>query len=359
MEEIITNLHIHTRYSDGALTHQQIARAAIHSGVDVIITTDHNVLVSDVEKYYKEGKRRVLLLAGEEIHNSGRNPQKSHLLVFGVSRELAPFASPVQRLIDQVNKNNGLSFLAHPYEDASAAFHEPDISWDDWDVTGYTGIELWNAMSELKSVARSRAMGAFYALFPQAVAHGPHKLALKKWDDLLVSGQRLTGVTGSDAHALPMRLGPFPRTIFPYEFHFSAINNHLLLPRPLSGDVLLDRQAVYQALRNGNSFIGYDLPAPTRGFRFTAQGEGKTAIPGDEIPIGNGITIQIKLPIKNECHLLRNGEVIKSWKSNEICTLLTNRPGVYRVETYIHYFGKRRGWIFSNPIYVTENNGRQ
>jgi hypothetical protein len=27
-------------------------------------------------------------------------------------------------------------------------------------------------------------------------------------------------------------------------------------------------------------------------------------------------------------------------------------PGVYRVEAYIEFKGKRRGWIFSNPIYV-------
>lgn len=353
MEEILTNLHIHTVYSDGAATHKDIAHHAIQSGLDVILTTDHNVLVSGVEKYYKEGNRRVLVLAGEEIHDSGRHPQKSHLLVFGVNRELATYAGNVQRLIDQVNQSGGLSFFAHPFEDESAIFKEPDISWDDWDVHGYTGLELWNGLSELKSVATSKLRGVFYAFFPQAVARGPKPEALKKWDELLVAGKHVTAVGGADAHALNMHLGPLHRTIYPYSYHFNAINNHLLIPQPLSGDALLDRQTVLEALRGGHSFIGYDLPHPTRGFRFTAQGEGRTAIPGDTISLASGITLQIKLPISADCRLIRDGEQVKSWKNKEICTLLINQPGVYRVECSIHYLGKRRAWIFSNPIYIS------
>ena len=352
MQEITANLHIHTVYSDGTSTHQQIAQQAIQAGVDVILTTDHNVLVSGVEKYYKEGKRRVLLLAGEEIHHSGRKPQKSHLLVFGVPRELATLAGDIQNLVNQVNLAGGLSFFAHPFEDESPAFNEPDISWADWDVHGNTGLEIWNGMSELKSVARTRLLGIFYSFFPQAVARGPHPLALKKWDELLLQGKRLTAVGGADAHALKMHLGPLHRTIYPYLFHFNAINNHLLIPQPLTGDALLDRQTVLDALRSGHSFIGYDLPHSTRGFRFTAQGEGQTAYPGDQIPLGSGITLQIKLPAPAECHLIRDGEHVRQWNNRDICTLLINQPGIYRVEAYTRYLGRRRGWIFSNPIVI-------
>ena len=353
MEEIITNLHIHTVYSDGATVHKAIAHAALQTGVDVIITTDHNVLVSGVENYHKEGSRRTLVLVGEEIHNSARNPQKSHLLVFGAGRDLSSFAGSPQILVDQVNQVGGLAFLAHPFEDALPMLNEPDISWDDWDVHGYTGIELWNGLSELKSVVRNKLHGAFLALFPQFVAHGPNPKTLKKWDELLFSGQHVAAVGGADAHALPMHLGPLHRTIFPYEYHFSAINNHLLLPKALTGDLVEDRRMVYDALRAGHTYIGYDLPASTRGFRFTAQGNGTTAIPGDDIPLGSGITMQVKLPGNAECRLIRNGELAKTWHNAEICTLLLSQPGVYRIECYIRYLGKRRGWIFSNPIYIT------
>jgi predicted metal-dependent phosphoesterase TrpH len=59
MEELIVALHMHTVYSDGSGTHAELAEAGLRAGVDVLIVTDHNVLVSDIEGYKQEGKRRV------------------------------------------------------------------------------------------------------------------------------------------------------------------------------------------------------------------------------------------------------------------------------------------------------------
>jgi predicted metal-dependent phosphoesterase TrpH len=53
MHEIVVNLHMHTRYSDGTGTHKDIAHAAIKTGLDAVIVTDHNVLVQGVEGYYR------------------------------------------------------------------------------------------------------------------------------------------------------------------------------------------------------------------------------------------------------------------------------------------------------------------
>ncbi|NTU74802.1 MAG: hypothetical protein HGA86_01615, partial [Anaerolineaceae bacterium] len=52
------------------------------------------------------------------------------------------------------------------------------------------------------------------------------------------------------------------------------------------------------------------------------------------------------------CKLIRDGETVKTWGERQVCTYITNDPGVYRVEAYINFLGKRRGWIFSNPVYV-------
>jgi hypothetical protein len=162
----------------------------------------------------------------------------------------------------------------------------------------------------------------------------------------------MAAIGGSDAHALPAHLGPIHRTLFPYEFHFRAINTHLYIPEPLSGDVAEDRRTVLKTLAKGCGFVGYDLPAPTRGFRFSAQGTDQTALMGDEIYAKNGITLLIRLPRPNECLLIKDGKMVKTWHKHETCTYITSEPGVYRVEAYINYLGKRRGWIFSNPIYV-------
>jgi len=352
MHEITINLHMHTTYSDGFGSHTDIALAAIKAGIDAVIVTDHNVLVEGREEIIEKDGRRLLFLVGEEVHDQARVPQKNHLLVFGADRELAHEAWNAQRLIKNINKAGGLSFIAHPIDPPSPAIGEVDISWVDWDVQGYTGIELWNGMSEFKSLLKTKLHAIFYAYQPHRVAHGPLPAVLKIWDDLLAKGKRIVAVGGSDAHAFSVHLGPLHRVLFPYEFHFRAINTHLLAAEPLVGELEHDRELVKSALASGSAFIGYDLPVSTRGFRFSGHGLEKTVHMGGEISSKNGVTLQIKLPHACKCRLIKNGRVVMSWDKRLTCTYITSEPGSYRVEAYINYKGRERGWIFSNPIYI-------
>lgn len=352
MYEIILNIHMHTTYSDGHGSHEDIARAAVSAGVDAVIVTDHNVLVSGLEGYYEIDGGRVLILIGEEIHDQTRDPQKDHLLVIGSGRELAAFAPDTQHLIELVRQENGVSFIAHPYDPASPVFNEPDITWENWDVRGFTGIEIWNAMSEFKSLLKSKLHGVYYAFNPDRVATGPDPRTLKKWDELLKQGQRVVAIGGTDAHAFPASIGPLQRILFPYEYHFKTINTHLYIPHPLLHDYESDRQMILSALTNGRAFIGYDLPELTRGFRFYAQGMDRTAWMGEEISAQRGVTFQVCLPRIAECHLIKDGIVLRKWNNRENYTHITNEPGIYRIEAFIDFLGKRRGWIYSNPIYV-------
>ncbi len=352
MHEYVINLHMHTPYSDGHGTHEQIAQAAIQAGLDAVIVTDHNVWVQGPEGYYGQDDQRVLMLIGEEIHDPARQPQKNHLLVFGADRELAPLAQDPQRLINSAKEAGGLTFLAHPYDPAAPVFGKIDLSWVDWDVHGYTGIELWNAMTEFKSLLKGKLQAIYYAYNPKAFAQKPFEKTLQKWDTLLKNGQRVVAIGGSDAHAMVGRLGLLQQTLFPYEFLFRAVNTHIFTSKPFSGDARKDRELVLEALGRGHAFVGYDLPASTRGFRFKAQGLGQNAWMGDEISAKNGVTLQMRLPQRAEYRLLHDGEVIKSAQHNDTCTHITTKPGAYRVECYLPYRGKRRGWIYSNPIYV-------
>lgn len=72
MIEIICNLHIHSIYSDGTGDYTHIANEAIRAGVDVVIITDHNVWVKNMERYVDQDEKRVLLLTGEEVHDQDR-----------------------------------------------------------------------------------------------------------------------------------------------------------------------------------------------------------------------------------------------------------------------------------------------
>jgi hypothetical protein len=352
MEEISVNLHIHSSLSDGHGTYEEIAVAASKSGLDVIIMTDHNVFPRGLEGYYGPDNKQVLVLTGEEIHDQTRLPQKNHLLVFNTRQDFAKLADRTQVMVDQINKNGGMAFIAHPIDLELKAFSEPNISWTDWTIHGITGLELWNGMSEIKSVSKNALQAAFYAFFPDYLPHGPLQGTISIWDDLLSKGERIIAVGGADAHNMIVRAGPIRKQVFPYSYHFRTINNHLLIPEKLSGNLENDKHMIYDALRKGNLFIGYDLPCNTRGFHFTAQGQSETVTMGAEISAKGGVTFQIKTPMPAKVLLFHNGTVVERWKGSQICAYTTSKPGVYRVEVWIDFLGKRRGWIFSNPIYL-------
>ena len=353
MPEIVINLHMHTRYSDGSGTHKDIAQAAIQNGLDAVIVTDHNVLVEGVEGYYRIGSSRVLLLVGQEVHDQDRDPQKNHLLVFNANRDVASLADDPQTLINGVRQAGGICFIAHPRDPEAPAFHETDISWEAWDVQNYTGIELWNGLSELKTVVPTKLHGAFYAFFPQFIGHNPILETLQRWDNLLLTNRRpVVAIGGSDAHAMNMHMGPIHRIIFPYEFHFKTINTHVFISEPLTGDASIDKKMIYAALAAGRCFVAYDLPMSTRGFTFKAKGLEQAVIMGEEISVKGGVTLQAHVPHPAEIRLIKDGKSIGVWKNSHVCTYTATEPGIYRVEVYRNYLGKKRGWIYSNPIYV-------
>ena len=345
---------MHTPYSDGHASHEGIARAALKAGLDFVVTTDHNVWIGGIDGYRTFGDKKVLLLVGEEIHDQSRIPQKNHLLVYETSQELSHLSNDPQQLIDATVDAGGLAFIAHPYDPEAPAFHEPDLSWVDWDIEGFVGIELWNFMSEFKSHLISFPRALYYAYNPTRVATGPFPQVIARWDALLSSGKRVVAIGGADAHAFPVRIGPLRTVLYPYEFHFRTVNTHVITQEPLIGDLEIDRKRIFAAIRRGHCFVGYDLPAPTHGFRYSAIGDKDQVIMGDQLQIGFGVTLQAKLPRRANIRLLRNGISVAEWKNAEAAVHTATEPGAYRVESSVFYKGKTRGWIYSNPIYITD-----
>ncbi len=353
MIETKFSLHIHTNYSDGNVSHQELAEIAHQAGLDGIITTDHNIWVGGMEGYYGEGKKKVLVMVGEEIHDRSLDPPGNHMLVIGALKEMLPFSNDPQRLIDQINRAGGLSFLAHPVEDSLEQFNEGDFSWRDWDVERFSGIELWNQLSEFKSVTTGIFSAAMNALFPKWMSVGPLERTLNLWDELIaIQNRAIVAVGGVDAHMLIKKIGPLKIRLYPYIHHFRSVTTHILLHSPLSGKFIEDRNIVIEALRQGHCFVAYDLPAPTNGFRFSAHNDDGNFIMGDQVRIVGGLTLQVRLPERTHCRLLKDGKLVNEWQDREVCTHITTEPGVYRVEVFIPYKGKMRGWIFSNPIYA-------
>lgn len=352
LHEYIGNMHCHTVYSDGWGRHNDIAEAALSAGLDFVVVTDHNIWVQGLDGYRERQDRRVLLLTGQEVHDPTRRPQKNHLLTYETGRELARKASDPQRLIDAVQESDGLSFLAHPFDPEAPMFDEGNLSWESWDVEGFTGLEIWNFMTEYKSLLTSWPRAIYYAYRPELIGSGPFAETLARWDQLLAAGRKVVGIGGSDAHATPVRKGPLQRVVFPYEFLFRAVNTHVLTDAPLTGEVEIDRRRLFLSLRRGRCFIGYDLPAPTRGFRFNAASDEGEAEMGDTLHPRFGVTLQINAPRRCRLQLLCDGDPVESWSDRSHVILTVDRPGAYRVEAYLPYRGQQRTWILSNPIYI-------
>lgn len=354
LHELLGNQHMHTPYSDGEGYHAEIAQAANNAGLDYIIATDHNILVEGITPYHfsEDKKKRVLVMTGEEVHDTSLLPQSNHLLVYNTGRELAACAPDTQVLIDEVKRCGGLCFCAHPFDYTSKLIDYEPINWRRWDVKGFHGLEIWNYMSEFVRLTTTVQNAIKYARQPDLGIAGPNPDTLKKWDELTASGLKIVGIGNSDAHATKVKKFGHSAVIFPYEMLFRAVNTHLLVNDGLNGEFDHDSKLIYAALRNGHCFIGYDHPAPTRGFRFSGQGEKGSAIMGDEIAMGAGVTLQVSVPAKADIRLLRNGSVIAKRDADTHLMHIADKPGVYRLEAYIDFKGQKRGWIFSNPIYI-------
>lgn len=351
MHEIFGNIHMHTVFSDGRATHRQIWAAAAAAGLDFVVITDHNVWGGGLEGYKETEQGRLLCLIGEEVHHVRRQPPANHCLVIGADRPMAPYASDPQQLIDEIRQAGGYSFLAHPHDQAIPILGESDYAWKNWDVHGFAGLELWNYMSSFKESAMPIWRLIPSVFWPDRWLRPPHPDTLAKWDELLMANRRVSVIGGSDAHGFIRQLGPFKVELFPYEQLFKAINTHLLLDEPLSGEFGADKTAVTRAIGHGRGWVGYDYLAPTTGFRFSAKGQNRGTM-GDTVIFQEQATLQVFVPTKARIDLVFEGEIVAQERKSVSLLAEVNKPGAYRVVCYAPYNSRDRGWIYSNPIYL-------
>jgi hypothetical protein len=372
--EVFGNIHMHTTYSDGTGTFGDIVDAARRAGLDFVYVTDHNILVREREEGYRRG---VLTLVGQEIHDEKRVPERTHLLCLGVREDVSAYASSPQAVVDAVARQGALSFLAHPIEEYTA-FLPDHYSWEDWDVTGYSGVELWNYMAGFRGYIPSKLHAILVLYAPQWFMRGPLPAMLQKWDALCAERPTIA-IGGTDVHAWSYKIaGPLRRTFLTYVHCANALNTHLLLDRPLNRnrgrprhdmpadapEVQEDHAAFIDALARGHCWVGYDIVAPTKGFRFEAwqrplhqvpsTAEPPDAIMGDTLAPpteGRATFFRVSAPQKGEIRLLRNGETAAVGKGRTL-EYWAAEPGVYRIEVWKRQWAKSRGWIFSNPIYI-------
>lgn len=75
----------------------------------------------------------------------------------------------------------------------------PAYPWVEWDTEDFTGIEIWNHMSEwVENLTEDNKYRSF--LHPLRTIIAPPKETLKVWDELSLK-RKVVGIGGIDAHA--------------------------------------------------------------------------------------------------------------------------------------------------------------
>jgi len=328
-EDYVGVIHVHTTYShDAHGTFHDAIRIANAQRLDYLIFTEHNNLQS-----LRDGNQgwhgATLALIGAELSTRG-----GHYLALNVTEEIDRNALTAQEVIDEVRRQGGLGFIAHPYFEKRR--------WTDWSVQGFTGIEGYNVAHDTLDEHRLRLVLWTLATtaidFYFSILDRPYD-PLAKWDELMTQHGRVVGIGSSDAHEVHVLGVKFA----PYNLMFQLSRTHVLVP-----STTLTPEGVYNALRNGHAYFAIELLTEAKGFSFFAEHEKRVVgIMGDEVAFQPGMKLTTALPASAELQLFRDGI---PWAAaiGETWSLPITTPGIYRLEATRH----AKPWIFSNPIYV-------
>lgn len=140
----MADLHMHSTYSDGVGTIEQIFERVQHeTTLDVVALTDHDVIEGSLRArdLWQKGNYRFDYIVGEEV-----STREGHLLGLFIEKRVPPGLS-MERSIDLIHEQGGLAIVAHPLhplfrhscqrEVLDRIFTEKAV-WLD-------GIETWNA----------------------------------------------------------------------------------------------------------------------------------------------------------------------------------------------------------------------
>lgn len=345
MFEYVGSIHMHSKFSDGSAEASEIAKIADEAGLDYIILTDHNTLRA-LDEGYEKWYGNTLMLVGCELNDKFN---KNHYLAFNINKTISTRLA-AKDYVKKVNEQGGIGFIAHPFEQRNSMKEHPPYPWTDWDAGNFTGIEIWNHMSEwMEGLTEKNKYN--YFVHPLRSIKAPDKKALKKWDELNIE-RKVVGIGGIDAHAHKVNvLGFVEVEVFPYKVLFKSIRTHLLLNKKIIKDpkkIDFNKKQIYEAFAEGRCFISNFYHSDAKGFRFFAEKDNRIYQMGETIQADGKIKLKVILPNKSaKINLLNRGKIISSIENHE-GEFFVNHTGQYRVEVYLN----NKAWIFSNHIRI-------
>lgn len=343
MNEYVGAIHMHSIYSDGSGTVEEIVGYANEVGLDYIMITDHNTLRA-LNEGYEGWHNNTLLLVGCEINDK---ENKNHYLAFGIDEAFSTRLS-AKEYVKKVKSAGGIGFIAHPHEKRSSMKEHPAFPWTEWDTNDFTGIEIWNHMSEwMEGLTEENKYQHF--VHPLRSVAGPPAETLQKWDELN-QARKVVGIGGVDAHAHKINvLGFFEVEVFPYKVLFKSVRTHVLMNEKIdTKDFHKSKSLIYESLRNGRCFVSNYYHGDATGFRFFAESDNKIFQIGDYISLKGKVKLRVFLPnISGKINLICNGKLVDEVENSD-CEFIIRQKGAYRVEVFL----EGKAWIFSNHIRI-------
>jgi hypothetical protein len=347
-------IHVHSVQSDGSGTKKSIAAEAKRAGLDYVVVTDHSVgPEARLDAAYYDS---VLVMAGCEVSL----PDGHFLYIPHPDSMFLEYNAAMRKRLFELD-NEAIVVGAHPYSKrrplSDLAFQKldafemvnADMVWRD--------VPLWN-------LAQAIVMYPFTNFSINLLYQYPHN-TMRVWKKLQKQYDKNYSIFASvDAHAY-IKISDSWHLEFPaYETVFSMFQTTILSKEPFSGDFIHDSRLVYEALKNGRSYIGFGNLGNPKGFSFIAQKKDQTYYPGDTVSrTGFGdddaITLRVNVPAqgKRRIYLKTQYDTVLVHDTSNL-EYKTASKGKYFVEVYQlrPEFGTGRyqevPWIISNAIDV-------
>jgi len=302
LNALVGDLHIHTTFSDGVGTVEEMKDVADHCGLDFIFITDHNSLGQK-----RQCRRFERVWFGQEPGGA------SHHIGLLAPRRL--FKPKRQTIADDIAAAQALApfvWIPHPVGWWPSTWYDDEKIDTLWTLGDEFAIEVMNAANKL--------VRAYDPIDAKAVA---------TWDTLLAAGKKVTAVGASDAH-LPAGIGTVWTGVFAEE---------------------CEMDSVIAALRAGHCFAS---EAPLLKF---ACGRKKM---GDTVKVKPGKQTKLRAEAADSAglHSIRlvcNGEIVDEQRLHDapLAKLAhTVSPSTLRCAYRVECTASDQRRAFSSPIYV-------
>ncbi|MBI3291553.1 MAG: PHP domain-containing protein [Elusimicrobia bacterium] len=343
-------IHIHSDYSYDCQTPlAEIVAAAQEAGLDFAILTDHFRLDARHDGW-ERWHGQTLLIVGEEI-----SPRYNHYVALGLREPIVVWKGErnPQGYIDAVARQGGFGFIAHPDHPGALLAQVRRYPWLAWEATGYTGMGIWDLVSDWIGQLRSPLRSGLAYLTPATMLTGPRPETLIRWDQLNQRSHCI-GIGEVDNHNTQRRVLGIPVRIFPYRFAFRTIRTHILLEHPFSGETAPDIAKVLGALRQGRCYVAQEFWWPAAGFSFRIFDDHQEATMGETFTIRGPALLEVKAPQRGRIRLIHDGQ-LRRLEERTGMEVDVKSPGVYRIEVWQKpsLWQGWKPWLYSNPIWVT------